>query len=650
MRTARSAPRARFLSPLWSRLIAPLLLATIACALMLLDRHRHLPSKLMMWAGVSAVLLLVVLVRLRYRNSGAVLATALFLTGQLVVIELLPGCPIACIGGLKELPPFVLPLLIGALAIEAFLRLANPPEWRWTPLTLREAAFILLQAGVCFVTLASFSLTNHGFFAAPLATLFLSMTVLFSRFLVDRFGTVLSILFLLSIPTAFLNTRLLTNELFRTQTIAEIVSIGWIVGIAVEAGLAVSGLKNVLYAFKAGRPGQVNSAFVQSSGHLSKALTFSLIAPLLTILVAVDGTTGSELLATFWFATTFAALGGILAALASRDINSWGLVGLLRSTFQQVWSREFDSWVCCCAVGDIDDDGINEVIVGCADHSIYCLRNGSLVWRTPIGNPPSSSCAIGYVGAHDQKKFVTGCGDNKIYCLSPSGEILWEVETPRWVWCCTLGDADNDGENEVIAGGMDDKIHCYGDEGEELWSMYFDSWVGCCAVGDADNDGSNEVVAGSNDHTLRCLKDGPNEIWRAWFGEWVTAVDIGDVDNDGLNEVVAGSNDGTLRCYRNGVEIWRASILGTVSTLVIGDVDGDGVNEIVVGCGDNTIRVYKYGKEVWVARLEKYPDCVTIGDFNNDGQNEILSGDWYSYLRAFKSTELMQVAKPVKKQ
>jgi WD40 repeat protein len=458
----------------------------------------------------------------------------------------------------------------------------------------------------------------------------------------NKFGTILFIVFGLSILVTSLKPFFLANELFRSMLPLDILATGWIVGIAVEGALAMVMVKNVFHVFKAGRPGQVNNAFVQASGNLPQVLIFSLIAPTLVFIFSLNQPLASSSLTTLWSGITIAFLGGAMSAFWCRDINHWGLIGLLRPTFRQIWMQEFDKWVCCVAVGDIDDDGVNEMIVGCADHNIYCFRNGTLLWQTRLGNPPAASCAIAQIGTRKEKSFVTGSSDGNVYCLSPRGEILWQVETPNWVWCCTAGDADNDGECEVVAGGMDEKLHCYKDGGEETWFAWFDSWIGCCAVGDADNDGLNEVVAGSNDHTLRCFKNGANEIWRAYFGEWVMCVAIGDVDGDGLNEVVAGCNDGTMRCYRNGNEIWRVAILGTFVTLAIGDADGDGLNEIVAGCGDNTLRIYKHGKEVWAGGLEKYPDCVTIGDFNNDGQDEVLSGDWYTWLRAFKSSRLME--------
>jgi hypothetical protein len=599
-------------------------------------------SKSVIWACLSIIVSLGILLRLRYRNPGPIFSTALFIILELILVVVLADTLwIPEPENLAQLLFGFLPIVVVPLAIESFFRMASLPEWRGTRFTLRELIAILIFIGGCFMNLISFSMGGAGAVSGALAVFFLAMSIMFARFLIDKFGTILIIAVVLSAVVA--GTKpFLTYNLLSSLLPLDILAIGLLGGLAVEGALAIFTVKNVFHVFKAGRPGHVNNTFVQASGNLSKAVVFAVVAPFIFVALALKQPFASASLPTLWTGITLSLAGGVMSAFWCHDINRWGLVNLLRPTFKQIWVREFDKWVCSVAIGDIDDDGVNEVIVGCADHQIYCFRNGVLIWQTPIGNPPAASSAIGYIGARDQKKYVTGSSDGNVYCLSPSGEILWQVNTPNWVWCCTAGDADNDGEWEVVSGGMDEKLHCYKDGGKELWFAWFDSWVGCCAVGDADNDGLNEVVAGSNDNTLRCLKNGPNELWRAEFGEWVTCVAIGDVDNDGLNEVIAGSNDGTLRCFRNGVEIWRVSIPGTFNTVAIGDVDGDGLNEIAACCGDNAVRVYKNGKEVWAAGLEKYPDCVTIGDFNNDGQDEILLGDWYTWLRAFKSTRLLK--------
>jgi len=460
------------------------------------------------------------------------------------------------------------------------------------------------------------------------------MILMMTYVLVDKFGTIVFSLVIYSFVIMWSNETTLLDNLYPNYSEIERIFIALIIGLFAECIIAVIGQKNLIYSLRSYRYGYIKNSYYQSLDALQIAFSLSFSLPCMAITFA--NTIEKDFLSVMPAGIVLSACGFVPVSFIALEIKESVLYNTIHIPIRMLWKREFPKWIVCCAIEDIDNDGKNEYIVGCADNYLYCFRDGNEIWKKNIGNVASPQIGIGKIGNDDQIKIVIGTYGGEIICLDSCGNDLWKIKLGQWIWSVTIGDVNNDGVNEVIAGGMDDIIHVYKDGGEELWSESFDSWIGCCSVADVDGDGNNELVVGSNDTTFRCFKNGSYELWRATFGEWVTCCAVGDIDNDGLIEVVVGSSDGTLRCYKNGLELWRTTIIGGPGALAIGDVDNDGVNEIVAGCGDHTVRVYKGGKEVWIGRLDRYPDCIAIGDIDNDGKNEILTGDWYSYLICFK--------------
>jgi len=620
-------------------LIIGVFYGALAFGFVLMNEELNIKRNLMIVCILTIMGIIVTIYRLFSQKKGLLIISSIsFSTLVILFNEILNKS----FFGLEQMRLFqiLFVFMILMILLDVVIAICNPLKLSIQMFTLKEITMILLAASMNFATLKSISHMENGDLAMIMIVFFISMTTMFAYFLVDKFGTIAITLAVFSALSAGLAKDTYLNKLFPKEDVLEVVIICLLIGLIVECVIATLSMKNTRNIFHPVRHGQVNNSYIQMLGSIPTVLIFALVVPFTTQLFAANAIYGKSEIEFVALGFVIVLFGGISATFLSRGIKESGLYNIIHDSYTQQWFREFNKWVTCCAIYDIDGDGKNEVIVGCADKYIYCFRDGVELWKADVRNTPAATCGVDRIGKEDDIKIAVGSYDGGLRCLSNKGEELWKVQTDSWVWSVAIGDADNDGENEVAFGGMDDMIHVCKDGGIELWSTYFDSWVGCVAIGDVDNDGINEVVAGSSDQTLRCYKNGPNEVWRAYFGEWVNGCAIGDVDGDGLNEVVAGGFDGTLRCYRNGQELWRVSIYGTIGAIAIGDVDNDGKNEIVVGCGDHTIRVYKNGKETWVGRVDRYPDGVAIGDADNDGINEFIAGDWYCYLRCFKHSKL----------
>ncbi len=259
------------------------------------------------------------------------------------------------------------------------------------------------------------------------------------------------------------------------------------------------------------------------------------------------------------------------------------------------------------AIGDVDKDGVNEIVVAnFSDVSMY--KKVGAVWQ----------------------------------------RTLIKTGLPTFVQSITVGDADNDGQGEVVVG----LAWLSNDYGLKLYKYNAGSWtetnisklsahVLSVAVGDADNNHLNEIVIGTE-----CCITNEIRLYR-YTGTWqeepiadlsnnVETITIGDADNDKLNEVVAGGRwaDYRIRMYKNVSSIWTmvqiADIWGLVYSTSVGDADNDGFNEVLAGQdASGNLALFKNKPSGWSTTVLDDPPndvlSVAIGNADNLPGNEVVS-------------------------
>lgn len=324
------------------------------------------------------------------------------------------------------------------------------------------------------------------------------------------------------------------------------------------------------------------------------------------------------------------------------------------------------------AVGDIDGDGTNEIVVG--DKRVYAWHaNGvemidgdanPLSWGplSTLGDTYVGPVALGRIDTNKGLDIVAGARESKqVYVFRYNGAVVpgWPRATINKIRAgMVVGDINNDGLNEVI--GIDEVGVLYvwkrdgseyrdGDSDNSTQGVFVPQLPGCSlnysapCVADIDNDGKDEIIVATQGDQLYAFNDDGTQVSGfpvALSNDVSGSPAVGDVDGDGQLDIVVYIKDGNLRAIRgnNGVQLWSRSVVGSIngnffgSSPAIGDVNGDGKLETFVATHDGKLT----GTTFNGANLTGFPTTYStmtytesspiIGDIDNDGLRDILIG------------------------
>ena len=220
-----------------------------------------------------------------------------------------------------------------------------------------------------------------------------------------------------------------------------------------------------------------------------------------------------------------------------------------------------------CYIGDYDNDGNNELIVSGGPYEgssvpeivIFKWTGLGIIKEAVWDNPDQYYTyiympALGDIDEDGENEIVVGSGF-KVFVLDWNKNTKTFEETvikttgqDFYPFACVIKDSDGDGKNEIHVGYSGPMISIFKWDGNNYELKFEKVWWGeegiieALDVGDVDEDVNAEVCAGTNlIHILQW--NGSTYVEEAilpTFGN-LAVCSIGDCDNDGKNEIHAGS-------------------------------------------------------------------------------------------------------------
>jgi len=334
----------------------------------------------------------------------------------------------------------------------------------------------------------------------------------------------------------------------------------------------------------------------------------------------------------------------------------YGIDGTDGST---LWSYQLDDGIRSMAIGDINNDGVMDVVAGAGkgsptpDGRVHAIdgTDGSSIWIFIPGGTGDTNgdVAIGDFNGDAYPDVAVACWDDYVYAIDgQTGTQLWSTLIGSiFVNAVDTGDVNGDGIDDVafahsyLAGWDNYQGVLDGSDGSTIWMQTVLYKVENVIMADIDDDGFLEAVFGVTTDAdnleihVRTASNG-NLEWSYTIGSASMNPDAfmfaEDIDGDEDLDLIVGNEWVNFYIYAfdgdSSTPMWISEQLsGYARDIAFGDVTGDGNLNIIVATYDRVqILEAINGTKTWYYSVAGTMASVSTADFDGDGIADVVAG------------------------
>ena len=288
---------------------------------------------------------------------------------------------------------------------------------------------------------------------------------------------------------------------------------------------------------------------------------------------------------------------------------------------------------------DLDGDGEREIVTVSQRGKVNAFKtNGSLLWKTDIGQTVYGNVAAADLNGDRQPEIVIATMQKKLHVLNAQGNEKdgFPIDVGSLVdRGVALADVNNDSLPEIVFGTFDHRLHCLNGEGRELpgWPVELPLRVKFTPVIAEDANGIHIFVTDRNGRVRVLGPDGSTQADTLLTSSISKQPALGDFNGDGLADLVAPCEDGNVRAVSADGTVWfvaakRADTPFDISPLLVSN--GSGQRIFLASSAGMVDVLNEHARSMSFAPIyltRTLASAPVLGDLDNDGDLEFISAD-----------------------